>query len=102
MINTVLLDFIFAASRLVYFYIPQQDSSGSSPFPAACMNQAVTHMECLINKRETAYQTAVKLAGKEACERIFPYYEDNKKKALDMMEVYKHDAAGEKKDVFWG
>lgn len=59
-------------------------------------------MECLINKRETAYQTAVKLAGKEACERVFPYYEDNKKKALDMMDVYKHDAAGEKKDVFWG
>ena len=85
-----------------FMYIPQQDSSDSTPFPAACMNQAVTHMECLINKRETAYQTAVKLAGKEACERIFPYYEDNKKKALDMMEVYKHDAAGEKKDVFWG
>jgi hypothetical protein len=102
MIYTVLLDFIFVAARFVYFYFPQQDSPGSSPFPAACMNQAVKHMECLINKRETAYQTAVKLAGKEACERVFPYYEDNKKKALDMMEVYKHDAAGEKKDVFWG
>mmetsp|Transcript_33265 Transcript_33265/g.37093 ORF Transcript_33265/g.37093 Transcript_33265/m.37093 type:complete len:130 (+) Transcript_33265:110-499(+) len=77
------------------------DLSGTH-FPAACMTDAAKHMECLINKRETAYQMAVKLTGKEACEKVFPYYEDNKKKALDMMEIYKTNTAGEKKDVFWG
>lgn len=66
------------------------------------MTDAAKHMECLINKRETAYQMAVKLTGKEACEKVFPYYEDSKKKALDMMEIYKTNTAGEKKDVFWG
>ena len=61
-------------------------------------------MECLISKRDTAYQMAVKLAGKEDCEKVLPYYEDNKKKALDMIEVYKNNLAGEKakNGVFWG
>jgi len=77
------------------------DSSGTQ-FPATCMVDAAKHMECLINKRETAYQMAVKLTGKEACEKVFPYYEDNKKKALDMMDIYKSNATVEKKDVFWG
>ena len=59
-------------------------------------------MECLINKRDTAYQLAVKLAGKDECEKVFPYYEDNKKKALDMIKVYKDAASGEKSGAFWG
>lgn len=66
------------------------------------MDHAAKHIECLINKRETAYQTAVKLAGKEACDKVFPYYEDNKKKALDLMKIYKNNASGEKGKSFWG
>jgi len=87
----------------VLFSFSWQHSEGS-PFPVACTDQAVKHMECLINKRDKAYQMAVKLAGKEDCERVFPYYTDNKKKALDMIEVYKNAAAGEKakNGAFWG
>ena len=77
-----------------------QNSDGST-FPVACADQAVKHMECLINKRDTAYQIAVKLAGKDECEKVFPYYEDNKKKALDMIKVYK-DASGDTSGPFWG
>lgn len=71
-------------------------------FPIACTDQAVKHMECLINKRDTAYQIGVKLAGKEDCEKVFPYYEDNKKKALDIIKLYKDAASGEKSNSFWG
>ncbi|VEU37663.1 unnamed protein product [Pseudo-nitzschia multistriata] len=80
----------------------ESGSSDGSSFPAACANEAVKHMECLINKRDTAYQLAVKLAGKDECEKVFPYYEDNKKKALDMIGIYKHSAEGEKASTFWG
>jgi hypothetical protein len=59
-------------------------------------------MECLISKRDIAHQIAVKLAGKEDCEKVFPYYEDNKKKALEMIKVYKDAASGEKSPGFWG
>jgi hypothetical protein len=76
--------------------------SSDGVFPVACTDHAVKHMECLINKRDTAYQIAVKLAGKEDTEKVFPYYEDNKKKALDMIKVYKDAAAGEKSGAFWG
>ena len=78
-----------------------QNSDGS-PFPASCVDKAVKHMECLINKRETAYQIAVKLAGKEECERVLPYYEDNKKKALDMIKVYNDASSKETSGAFWG
>lgn len=60
------------------------------------------HMECLINKREQAMQTAIQLAGKEKCDTVFPYYEDNKKKALELLEIYKNGSSTEKKDAFWG
>mmetsp|Transcript_15833 Transcript_15833/g.36658 ORF Transcript_15833/g.36658 Transcript_15833/m.36658 type:complete len:101 (-) Transcript_15833:293-595(-) len=76
-------------------------NSDGSKFPVACSDQAVQHLECLFSKRETAYQLAVKLAGKEQCEKVFPYYEDNKKKALDMIKVYK-DASAENSGPFWG
>lgn len=61
-------------------------------------------MKCLVNKREQAFQTAVKLAGKEATEKAFPYYEDSKKKAMDLIELYQGNVAGDKlkKDSFWG
>jgi hypothetical protein len=58
-------------------------------------------MECLFNKQEYAMQVAVQLAGKEKCDTVFPYYEDNKKKAFELLEIYKN-SHGEKKDVFWG
>ena len=49
-------------------------------------------------------QTAIKLAGKDAAEKVFPYYEDNKKKALELVDLYQGNVAGDKlkKDVFWG
>jgi hypothetical protein len=61
-------------------------------------------MECLINKREQAMQVAVKLAGQEKCDTVFPYYEDSKKKALELIDVYRKNVEGGKmkKDVFWG
>mmetsp|Transcript_16046 Transcript_16046/g.44380 ORF Transcript_16046/g.44380 Transcript_16046/m.44380 type:complete len:140 (-) Transcript_16046:226-645(-) len=80
----------------------ESGKSDGSSFPAACATQAAKHMECLVNKRDTAYQLAVKLAGKEETEKVFPYYEDNKKKALDLIEIYKKSAAGEKSGAFWG
>ena len=82
------------------FYCFDQASDGT--FPTACTDQAVKHMECLINKRETAYQIAVKLAGKEKCETVLPYYEDNKKKALDMIKIYKDAGSGQRSPGFWG
>lgn len=80
---------------------PDNNSSSSQQIPPKCMEKAAEHLECLITKRETAYQMAVKLAGKEVTEKVFPYYEDNKKKALDLMEIYKKDAAADKNKVFW-
>ncbi|KAG7364857.1 hypothetical protein IV203_038060 [Nitzschia inconspicua] len=77
-----------------------QNKSGDT-FPAACADLGIKHMECLINKREQAMQVAIQLAGKEKCDVVFPYYEDNKKKALELLEIYKK-SSGEKKDVFWG
>jgi hypothetical protein len=61
-------------------------------------------MKCLVNKREEAMQVAIKLAGKEATTKVFPYYEDNKKKATELIELYQGNVAGDKlkKDVFWG
>jgi hypothetical protein len=58
-------------------------------------------MECLFNKREQAMQIAVQLAGKEKCDTVFPYYDDSRKKALELLELYKNSRE-EKKDVFWG
>jgi hypothetical protein len=51
-----------------------------------------------------AYRLAQKLAGKDATEKVLPYYEDNQKKAMDLIELYKSNVAGGKlkKDVFWG
>ena len=98
--NVVLIPILLfcpVTSRLVFLF---QSSDGS--FPAACSDIAVKHMECLINKRETAYQIAVKLAGKEKCEAVLPYYEDNKKKALDMIKIYKESASDQKSSGFWG
>jgi hypothetical protein len=61
------------------------------------------HVECLFNKQEQAMQIAVQLAGKEKCDTVFPYYEDNKKKAMELLEVYKNSRGIEKNDdVFWG
>ena len=61
-------------------------------------------MECLFNKREMAYQMAQKLAGREATEKALPYYKESQKKAMEMIELYKSNVAGDKlkKDVFWG
>lgn len=61
-------------------------------------------MECLFKKREVAYQLAQSLAGKEVTERVLPTYEDNQKKAMDLIELYKSNLVDGKlqKDVFWG
>jgi hypothetical protein len=61
-------------------------------------------MECMLQKREEAYQLAVKLAGKEKVDTVLPYYEENRNKAMDLINVYKSNVEGEKpkKDVFWG
>ena len=76
----------------------------TSIFPESCVDLAVNHMECAVAKRDIAYQTATQLAGKDSVEKVFPKYEENKKKALDLIELYKNNAAGGKlsKDVFWG
>jgi DNA-binding sugar fermentation-stimulating protein len=81
-----------------------QPQSAGSTFPEACTDLGIKHMECLINKRDQAMQVAVKLAGKDKCEKVFPYYEESKKKALDLIQVYKDNLEGGKmkKDVFWG
>lgn len=74
-------------------------------FPESCADVAVNHMECAVLKRDYAYSTAQNLAGKAATDRVFPKYEESKKKALDLIELYKNNAAGGKlnKDTpFWG
>jgi hypothetical protein len=73
-------------------------------FPEPCVDLAVNHMECAVLKRDYAYQISQNLAGKDDCEKVFPKYEENKKKALDLIELYKNNAAGGKlnKDAFWG
>ena len=78
--------------------------SEATKFPEPCVDLAVSHMECSIAKRENAMKIAEKLAGKAAVEKVFPQYEENKKKALDLISMYKSNAAGGKlnKDVFWG
>jgi hypothetical protein len=61
-------------------------------------------MECTVAKRDDAMKVAEKLAGKAACGKVFPKYEENKKKALDLIAMYKTNAADGKlnKSVFWG
>ena len=60
-------------------------------------------MECLIDKREQAMQVAIQLAGKEKCDAVFPYYEENKKQAMELLQIYKNNSGGaEKKGAFWG
>jgi hypothetical protein len=61
-------------------------------------------MECTVARRDNAMKVAEKLAGKAACVAVFPKYEENKKNALDLIAMYKQNAAGGKlnKDVFWG
>jgi hypothetical protein len=70
-------------------------------FPEACSDLGMKHMECLINKREQAMQVAIQLAGKEKCDTVFPYYEDNKKKAMELLQIYKENSSSEKKGGFW-
>ncbi|KAL3945738.1 MAG: hypothetical protein SGBAC_000125 [Bacillariaceae sp.] len=78
--------------------------SEATAFPEPCVDLAVNHMECSIAKRENAMKIAEKLAGKAAVEKVFPKYEENKQKALDLIAMYKGNAAGGNlnKDVFWG
>lgn len=79
--------------------------SEAEKFPEPCIDLAVIHMECTVVKRDNAMKIAEKLAGKAACEKVFPKYEENKKNALDLIAMYKQNAAGGKlnnKDVFWG
>ena len=76
--------------------------NGGSSLPDACMDVAVNHMECAVLKRDYAYQVAQNLAGKEAVDRVFPNYEDNKKKALDLIDVYRTSGAAQTKGSFWG
>mmetsp|Transcript_41390 Transcript_41390/g.99139 ORF Transcript_41390/g.99139 Transcript_41390/m.99139 type:complete len:144 (-) Transcript_41390:1288-1719(-) len=80
------------------------EKKSGGEFPAACTDLGVGHMKCLIEKRDVAMQTAIKLAGKDAAEKVFPYYEENKKKALELVDLYQGNVAGDKlkKDVFWG
>jgi hypothetical protein len=40
-------------------------------------------------KREVAMKSVELLAGKEGVEKHFPYYEENKQKTIDMIELYK-------------
>jgi hypothetical protein len=64
----------------------------------------VNHMECSVKKRDYAYQIAQNLTGKETCDKVFPKYEENKNKALDLIALYKDNVEGGKlkKDIFWG
>jgi hypothetical protein len=64
----------------------------------------VAHLECAVAKREYAYQTAVELSGKSAVDATLPNYEESMKKAADLIDLYKNNAAGgkSKKEVFWG
>lgn len=69
----------------------------------ACTDLGIKHMECMLQKREEAYQLAVKLAGKEKVDTVLPYYEDSRNKAMELINVYKSNEGGKaKKDVFWG
>jgi hypothetical protein len=85
---------------VVLFLSSCQRQTGNT-FPESCTDVAMNHMECLFNKREQAMQIAVQLAGKEKCDTVFPYYDDSRKKALELLELYKNSRE-EKKDVFWG
>lgn len=78
--------------------------SEATKFPEACIDVAVNYMECTLAKRDNAMKVAEQLAGKAACEKVFPKYEENKKSALDLIAMYKSNAAGGKsnKSVFWG
>jgi len=97
----VLLDVLtFITVVFTKFCLPQTNSS----FPETCVDLGIKHMECLVNKREKAMEVAIKLAGKEKCEKVFPYYEDSKDKAMELIDVYKSNVEGgkRKKDAFWG
>ena len=60
-------------------------------------------MECMLQKREQAFQLAVKLAGKEKVDTVLPYYEESRNKAMELINVYKSSDGGKaKKDTFWG
>ena len=76
----------------------------ATTFPESCADFAVDHMECALMKKDYAYQIAESLAGKDAVAKVFPKYKDSKQKALDLIEIYKNNAAGGKlkKDTFWG
>ena len=72
-------------------------------FPKACSDAAATHMECTVQRKEFAYETALQLAGKEAVAKVLPDFEERKKKSLELIQVYKKNISGGKtKDVFWG
>lgn len=76
----------------------------NAKFPPACIDLAVAQMECSVAKREVAMQSAEKLSGKESVKKAFPYYEEQKQKTLDLIEIYKNNLAGEKSskdDAFW-
>ena len=73
--------------------------------PKPCADLTVTFLECAIQKRDAAMKIAEELAGKDGAHKVFPYYEDSRKKALDLIETYKEGVAGSKdlKDnPFWG
>ena len=42
-------------------------------------------------------KSAELLAGKDAVEKTFPYYDEKKQKALELIEIYKNNVAGGKK-----
>ena len=72
--------------------------------PEACTDLGMAHMECMLQKREEAYQLAVKLAGKNKVDTVLPYYEESRNKAMELINVYKSTDGGKaaKKDTFWG
>ena len=80
-----------------------KDEPGAT-LPAVCSDVAAAQLECIVSKQDKAMDIAKKLAGPEACEKVFPRYEDNKKRAMELLQIYKDHAAGGKlsEDVpFW-
>jgi hypothetical protein len=62
-------------------------------------------MECAVEKRDKAMTITKKLIGTEATAKAFPYYEEKKQKAVDLIQIYKEHAAGNKATQdgpFWG
>ena len=79
--------------NLILFYQGYDAQDKDAKFPEACLDLSVNHLTCLMSKREVAMKSVELLAGKDAVEKNFPYYEENKQKTLEMIELYKSKRA---------